>query len=115
MTQRIAQRADRILEIRNGSIIASSGRVESDAARRRITAGPVVADQDRAAELPITAPAAPAVEASAGLGAGFGLVVALGFGLGGSGGCWWPWRSIRELLSSSVIACTERRQARAGA
>jgi ABC-type lipoprotein export system ATPase subunit len=67
----IARRADRILEIRNGSIVASW----AGSSPLRETPGhpwPVVSSQDHAAEIPVAAPPTPAFEASARLGAGLG-------------------------------------------
>ncbi len=67
----IARRADRILEIRNGSIVASW----AGSSPPSLTPGhlwPVVPNQDRAAEIPVAVPPAPAFEASARLGAALG-------------------------------------------
>jgi putative ABC transport system ATP-binding protein/macrolide transport system ATP-binding/permease protein/lipoprotein-releasing system ATP-binding protein len=66
---KIARRADRILEIRTGSIVASW----SGSSPLSDTPGkpwPVVSNQDHAAEIPIAVPPAPTFEASARLGAG---------------------------------------------
>jgi ABC-type lipoprotein export system ATPase subunit len=67
----IARRADRVLEIRNGSIVASW----AGSSLLSETPGhswPAVSNQDHAAEIPVAAPPAPAFEASARLGAGLG-------------------------------------------
>jgi ABC-type lipoprotein export system ATPase subunit len=66
---KIARRADRILEIRNGSIVASWAGSTPPAEGPDHT-WPVAANQDRAAEIPLAAPPAPASDASARLGAG---------------------------------------------
>jgi putative ABC transport system ATP-binding protein/macrolide transport system ATP-binding/permease protein/lipoprotein-releasing system ATP-binding protein len=68
---KIARRADRILEIRNGSIVASwpGSRPPSEMpARPR----PVVPDRGHAAEIPLAVSPAAALEASSRLGAGLG-------------------------------------------
>ncbi len=68
---KIAQRADRVLEIRNGSIEAAW----AGSSRPSETRGhpwPVVPYQDHAADIPIAAAPEPAREASARLGAGLG-------------------------------------------
>jgi putative ABC transport system ATP-binding protein/macrolide transport system ATP-binding/permease protein/lipoprotein-releasing system ATP-binding protein len=68
---KIARRADRILEIRNGSIVASwaGSSPTSETPGHR---WPVVPNQDRAALVPVAALPAAALEASARLGAGLG-------------------------------------------
>ena len=68
---KIARRADRVLEIRNGSIVASWAG-SSPPSETPGHPWPVVPNQDRAAEIPVAAPPAPAFEASARLGAGLG-------------------------------------------
>src|SRR5271166_2170062 len=69
--EKIARRADRVLEIRNGSIVASwAGSSPPSEAPGHLRA--VVPDQDRAAEIPAAVLPAPALEASARLGAGLG-------------------------------------------
>jgi ABC-type lipoprotein export system ATPase subunit len=67
----IARRADRILEIRNGSIVASwaGSRPLSETPGHR---WPAVSNQDHVALIPVAGPPAPAFEASARLGAGLG-------------------------------------------
>jgi putative ABC transport system ATP-binding protein/macrolide transport system ATP-binding/permease protein/lipoprotein-releasing system ATP-binding protein len=68
---KIARRADRILEIRNGSIVASW----AGSSPRSLTPGhlwPMVPNHDPAAEIPAAVLPAPAFEASARLGAGLG-------------------------------------------
>jgi putative ABC transport system ATP-binding protein/macrolide transport system ATP-binding/permease protein/lipoprotein-releasing system ATP-binding protein len=68
---KIARRADRILEIRNGSIVASCAR-SSPLLETPGHPLPVVPDPNRAAEIPAAAPPDPALEGSARLGAGLG-------------------------------------------
>jgi len=68
---KIARRADRILEIRNGSIVAS-WKGSSPPSEMPAQASPAVPDQDRAAEILSTASPAPALEASVRLGTGLG-------------------------------------------
>ena len=67
----IARRADRILEIRDGLIVASRAG-SSVLSETPCLPWPVVPKHDRATELPIESPAAPASEASTRLGAGLG-------------------------------------------
>jgi ABC-type lipoprotein export system ATPase subunit len=67
----IARRADRILEIRNGSIVASWAGPSPSSETPGHT-WPVVSNLDRAAEIPVAVPPAPPFEASARLGAGLG-------------------------------------------
>ena len=66
---KIARRADRILEIRSGSIVTSRSSPPSETPGHTWA---VVPNRDRAAEIPAAAPPAPAFEASARLGAGHG-------------------------------------------
>jgi ABC-type lipoprotein export system ATPase subunit len=68
---RIARRADRILEIRNGSI-AASWTGSSRLSARPGHPSPVLSNQDHAADIPVAAQPAPAFEASTRLGTGLG-------------------------------------------
>ena len=71
---KIAQRADRILEIRNGLIVAT--RAEWSAPSQAPgQSWPVVRNRDLSAAIPVAAPPAPAFEASARLGAGLGAAL----------------------------------------
>ena len=66
---KIARRADRILEIRNGSIVASWAG-SSPPSETRDHSWLVVSNRNQATEIPVAALPAPAVETSARLGAG---------------------------------------------
>jgi ABC-type lipoprotein export system ATPase subunit len=66
---KIAGRADRILEIRNGSVVESGAR-SSPPSETRDHSWLVVSNRNQATEIPVAALPAPAVETSARLGAG---------------------------------------------
>jgi ABC-type lipoprotein export system ATPase subunit len=68
---KIARRADRILEIRNGSIVASWPG-SSPPSQTSGHPWPLAHKQELAAEIPAAAPPAPALNATARLGGGFG-------------------------------------------
>jgi ABC-type lipoprotein export system ATPase subunit len=68
---KIARRADRIIEIRNGSIVAWWAGSPAPSETPSYLS-PAVSDQDRASEILVPALPAPAIDTSANLGAGLG-------------------------------------------